>query len=433
MPLERLRRFGLSKGPRDVDRALRFVMRSASANIPVYRRLLEEAGVAAERFRGLEDLPKLPVVRRETLMRDGPLGSRIHRRADPGRLATSLTSGTDGAPVRILMTRTEAFFRKLLLVTAWREALPLRFPQTVIDVGVRSGLGREPEVRWHGPIHLVRVPLPLIRTLEPGVLVRFRRAILAGYPSSLVLLAERLGDASAFLSAKAVATRGEILHAETRARLEAAFRCEVVDFYNCEEIGNVAWQCRADASRLHVNTDACVVEVVDPSGAPLPVGEEGRILVTSLYNCTMPLIRYDLRDRGLLLSSYGDPCPCGCTAPSMGILQGRDDDFVTLTSGARASPREMATVLEQAADGIRTGDFQDMPFKGYQIVQDEPDHVTVRVVPARAGDARLIQPIVDAFQIVDPGMRCTVELTEDLPAAASGKRRKVLSRVVGSA
>ena len=272
VPLERLCRFKLNKTPRDADRALRFVVRSAFASIPAYRRLLGAAGISVPGFRGVKDLPTIPIIRREMLVLDTPLRDRINRRADPAKCVSRLTSGSDGVPVRVIMARTEALFRRLLLIRAWGQTSPLRFPLTVIDVGVGIDLRSELEVRWHGVIRLVRIPLSSISNVGIGFLGRFRRAILSGYPSSLALLAERLGAQSASLSLKMIATRGEILHAEVRNYLEKAFGCKVVDFYNCEEIGNIAWQCATDNSRLHVNTDACVVEIVDESGEPLPNG-----------------------------------------------------------------------------------------------------------------------------------------------------------------
>lgn len=426
----RFRRFELHKTPRDIDRTLRFVVRSASTNIPAYNKLLAEAGASVERFRGARDLPSLPIIQREMLVLDTPMRDRITRKADPMKCVTRLTSGSDGMPVRVFMSRTEALFRRLLLVLAWGQASQLRFPCTVIDVGVRPDLRTELEIHWHGAIRLVRIPPSSIREVNIRFLSRFRNAILAGYPSSLTLLAEHLGcEAAASLSLRMIATRGEILHNQTRTCLEKTFGCKVVDFYNCEEIGNIAWQCAENVGRLHVNTDACVVEIVDRSGKPLPHGTEGGILLTSLYNCTMPIIRYDIQDRGVFLSSFGEQCSCGSCQPSIGLVQGRDDDFVTLTDGTQVSPRLVATILEQTADELRANEGEDALFRRYQIIQDAVDHVTIRIVPAHNLRVALEQPIACSLKKLDPGMRCTVELVAEVPAAMSGKFRKVMRSI----
>ncbi len=428
MSIERLQRYKLAKSVQDVDRTLRFVVRSASENIAAYSRLLNAAGISVEHFQGSEDLPRLPIVAREKLMLDTPISHRISRRADPPRLVSRLTSGSDGMPVQVFMSRTEALFRKLVLFRAWRHVVPFRLPCTVIDVGVTPDLPDTLAVSWHGPIRLVRVPLSRIGGLNPDLLQRYRPVVLGGYPSSLLLLAERLARLHAcppLPSLQMVASRGEILHESARRSLEESFRCLVADFYNCEEVGNIAWQCPAESNRLHINTDACVVEVVDESDVPVAAGVNGRILVTSLYNCTMPLIRYELQDLGHIFPATGTPCKCGSKLPAMGLIQGREDDILILSDGTRASPRWLATALEQSVAQVREDALENVPFRRYEIVQDAPKHVTIRIVPATEEEDRVQQSILRAFREIDAGMDCTVELVSGLPSAASGKARKV--------
>jgi len=421
---ERLRRFRLNKAPSDVDRVLRFVVRSAYANIAAYRRLLDSAAVTVKEIRGVEDLPKLPVVQRDTFFVDTPLAERIHRHADPSKCLRSWTSGTEGIPISVYMSRGEALFRKILLLQAWQRNVPLRFPFTVIDAATSVEPDAEVEVRWQGPIRLVRVPIARLDDVDVVALARHRRAILSGYPTTLTLLLERLGSRSERWPVGLVVSRGEILDNALRASLESVFGCRVMDLYNCEEVGNLAWQCPADRHRLHVNTDACVVEVVDESGVPLPQGTEGRVLVTNLYNCTMPLIRYDLQDRGFLLPASEGPCACGSRRPTMGLVQGREDDLFCLPSGRRISPRLVGTTLEKAANSGGDG-RRDTFYRRYQVLQDAPDHITVRIVPIPGTNPPLEETIASAFRRLDPELRCTLDLVDDLPPAASGKLRKV--------
>ncbi|MFC2081563.1 hypothetical protein ACFLSF_02440 [Candidatus Bipolaricaulota bacterium] len=226
-----------------------------------------------------------------------------------------------------------------------------------------------------------------------------------------------------------IATRGEILHDDTRRALGSAFGCPVFDFYNCEEIGNIAWQCPADSSRMHVNTDSCVVEVVDDDGRQLRQGEVGRIVVTNLYNWTMPLIRYDLQDRGMLLSSHGDRCACGSMNPTMGIVEGRDDDFLLLGDGTHVSPRLVATGFDRAVEQSRPEGYGGALHRGYQIVQDAPNHLTVRVVTVSGMGLPFESRALESLGQIAPGLQCEVLPVETLRSSTVGKFRKVVRQL----
>lgn len=426
MARARLARFLWNKSPRQMNTALRFVVRIAYRDIPVYRRLLGREHDRLESFHGVRDLAKLPVATRDALFLDGPLADRINQRVSLAKCREVVTSGTQGMPVTVHMSRTEDWFRKLLLVRAWGQVTRLRFPLTVLDLGSRLDPGAGVTKGWHGGVHLIRIPLVLRDEEAIDALSGHRRPIVSGYPSSLVWFAERLGPRVSRLHPQMVATRGEILHKDVRRSLENAFGCPVFDFYNSEEIGNIAWQCPMNEDRMHVNSDACVVEVVDEEGRPLPQGKQGRILVTNLYNLTMPLIRYDLQDRGVVLSIHAHRCACGSRNPTIGLVEGRNDDFLQLSDGSRVSPRLLATRFDYEVEASRVPEYQGPMHRGYQIVQDALDHLTVRVVPvARIGlpfEAR----VIDGFISLDAHLRCTVTAVESLKGPESGKFRKVI-------
>jgi len=427
--LERLRRFRLDKTAHDVDRVLGFLVRSAYSNIPAYRRLIDAAGTDAGAIRGVADLEVLPVVRREKLLLDTPLHDRIHQHALPSRCWRGQTSGSQGIPADIYMASSEALFRKLLLVRAWRRGNDLPLPFTVIDVATSILPQADIELRWHGPVRVVRVPIARMDEVNLSRLERFRGAVLSGFPSSLGLLADRLWEQSSRLSIRLVVTRGEILCSDVRSLLERAFRAPVMDFYNCEEAGNMARQCPEDPQILHINTDGCLVEVVDEAGHPVPEGVEGKVLVTCLYNCTMPIIRYDLQDRAIALPYDGERCTCGTRSPSIGLVQGREDDILSLPGGHRVSPRLMATTLERAIRSQGAVAQAGSLYRQYQIVQDGRDHLTVRIIPISGVSPCFEKPIAEAFREIDPDLRTSLSVVDHLPSEPSGKFRKVLRSV----
>lgn len=125
-----------------------------------------------------------------------------------------------------------------------------------------------------------------------------------------------------------------------------AFGCRLAEICNCEEVGNVAWECPRTAGVMHVNSDACVLEIVDEDGRPARSGEGGRVIVTNLFNRTMPFIRYELGDRAALLPSKR--CECGYDGPSMTLVAGRSGDFIRPPSGRRVSLRTIHSLIGAA-------------------------------------------------------------------------------------
>jgi len=429
--VNRFLRFKRGKTPSDVDHTLGFLVRSCHRNVAAYRRLLDGQRVLPQRIRSVADLHRLPIVEREELFRDGSVRDRIHARAQLAHCVRTSTSGSTGFPLAIYMSRSEALYRRLLLLSAWRRFGRLPFPLRVADVGswVGSHSGVEVKRRTGSSVVRISIALPVERQIE--LLVRHQPHVISGYPTALEILADALGAQALHASPTAllpslVATRGELVYEATRRSIESAFGCRVSDFYNCEEVGNVAWECPRDPKTLHVNTDACVVEIVDSEGNPLPAGVEGAVLVTNLYNCTMPFIRYALHDRGVLLPSGGGRCSCGSQSPRMGILGGRDDDYVYLPSGQRVSPRLLATAVLRSFDQLSAERGVDRLFRRFQVVQDAVDHLTILIVPDSDRAIAFEEILAPALRKLHPELRCTVNLVDALPHEPSGKFKKVV-------
>ncbi len=423
-------RFKLGKTPSDVDRTLRHVVGLAASNVPAYRTRLRISGISAALVRGAEDLKLLPVVKKESMFGCAGASDNLHSCAQPSRCVRSSTSGYSGLPIDIFMSKPEAFYRRSLLLAAWRSLAELPLRLRVADVGAWVRNERGYEFARHGPVSILRVSMKLPLQSQLDLIAKYAPHVVTAYPTVLALLAEQSDDPAPIASAKLVATRGEILHAEERALIERAFQCRLADFYNCEEIGNVASECPIDPSVLHVNTDACIIVIVDDCGHPVPMGEEGRILMTNLYNCTMPFIRYEAGDRGQLAAEApGAACACGSRRPRMRLLEGREDDYIILSNGRRLSPRLVGIAIYRAADALSKAGCYERCFRQFQVVQEELDDLKILVVPANQVPKGMQDILCAELLKLHPGLRCEVELVEAIPLEPSGKRKKVLSQV----
>ena len=153
------------------------------------------------------------------------------------------------------------------------------------------------------------------------------------------------------------------------------------------------------------------------------------MIVSNLYNCTMPFVRYDLNDRGVILRLERTRCACGSYQPRMAILRGRDDDYVYLPDRRRVSPRLLATAVNRAFSGLSPRGAFDRHFRRFQVVQDALDHVTVRVIPEADRSVDFQTVIASAMRDLHPELRCSVKVVDDIPLEPSGKFRKVICSI----
>lgn len=200
--------------------------------------------------------------------------------------------------------------------------------------------------------HSIPATLPLrdivrqLNTLQPVVLI--------AYASLLGVLNREAEEGRLRISPRRIVTTSEPLLPEVRAAAEAVFGAPVANCWGTSEGGVLATGCW-QSEGMHLNEDLVLVEPIDHDGRPVPPGELApKVLITNLYNTTMPLIRYELTDEVTVLE---EPCPCGASTSRIADVQGRTDDLFTYR-GVTVHPHAIRSVLTRCS-GIG----------GYQVVQ----------------------------------------------------------------
>jgi phenylacetate-CoA ligase len=163
-----------------------------------------------------------------------------------------------------------------------------------------------------------------------------------------------------------------------RDELEASLGLTALNVYGLSEIvgPGVSAECPEGRAGLHVMEDHFLVEVIDPSsGEPLPDGEDGELVFTTLTKEALPLLRYRTGD---IASLTREPCACGRTLARMSAVRGRHDDMLIIR-GVNLYPSQFEEVLLRV-DGLAPH---------YQLVVERPvdlDELTVRCEPSGDGD-----------------------------------------------
>jgi phenylacetate-CoA ligase len=279
-----------------------------------------------------------------------------------------------------------------------------------------------------GPVRLTRIPGNAAIGKQVELYVRSAPQLLEGYAGCLELLARELRTRRTYPRPRWVISRGEVLAPAAQELLRHVFDCPVANFYNSEEIGNMAWECADRPGILHVNSDACILELVDERGEAVPPGTEGRVVVTNLYNRTMPFLRYDIGDHATWDDSRPHRCSCGAATPTLASIDGRTDDFILTPDGRRISPLiVLTTVLNACArvtpEGAHVGQVQQ-----FQVVQESQGEAEVRIVPRGSLPPRLDYRMREEFGKLHQGFRIQISIVDSIPSGPSGKLKRIVSR-----
>lgn len=245
--------------------------------------------------------------------------------------------------------------------------------------------------------------------------MRAKRVVyVLGYASSIYALARnvhRLRLKPPRL--RCVISNAEPLYDHQREMIAESFKCPVVDTYGMAEIVAAGSEC--SGGRMHLWPEVGLVEVVDEQqDLAVPEGGVGRFVCTGLLNADMPLIRYEVGDRGSIRPS--GECECGRRLPVITSLEGRLDDVLVLRDGREVGRLDPV---------FKT----DLPIEEAQIVQDSVDHIRVRVVPAAGFGSAVADKIISRLADRVGDVHIEVEQVTAIERTGAGKFRAVVSHV----
>jgi phenylacetate-CoA ligase len=420
-------RFLPRKNKKDVDRSIRYIVSSAYKNVPFYRKSFNRAGVDPLSIRGVDDLPRLPIVTRLDLMAGGP-AEYLRRGLSPEQLNIRHTTGTTGTPMIIHKNRMEEAFRKITTIDAYRRNVSLTWPLVFVDVGPERKDGVTEIVTRLGPMTIIRLFRIMPMEQQIDILMRIQPTIMAGRPSSFWELASSLREKAIVPPVPQLMMCGaELLFPNVRKLMENVFRSRVVDYYGCEEAGNIAWECPENPGLMHPNTATVWIEAVDQQGNPSPSGIEGNLIITNLYNSSMPFIRYEMGDRGTMMEP--GHCRCGFNGPVMRLTEGRSENFIVLPDGREVTPRLIYEVVNSAFPHDTPGWSIIEAIRTFQIIQETNDLIVVRVVPGPAYSESLWRAVEENLRCLHPAMRLKVVIVGDLRPEPGKKFHMVLGKL----
>ena len=313
--------------------------------MPLHRERLDAAGIGNGGIRSLDEVTRLPFTVKSDLRDHYPFGMFARKPSELARLHAS--SGTTGKPTVVGYTQndlehwSELMARSLFAAGARRgDVVHNAYGYGLFTGGLGAHAGAE---RLGGVV----VPVSGGSTeRQVALIIDFGARVLCATPSYALAIAEVAEQQGVDLrrSALSIGMFGaEPWSAAMRREIELRLGLRAIDIYGLSEImgPGVACECEFQTG-LHGWEDQFLFEVIDPdTGSPVPEGQAGELVITTLAKEALPMLRYRTRD---ITSITTAPCECGRTHLRILRVTGRNDDML-IVRGVNVYPSQLEAVL----------------------------------------------------------------------------------------
>ncbi|MDT8423076.1 MAG: phenylacetate--CoA ligase [Desulfuromonadales bacterium] len=400
-----------------------------SVAVPLYREKFSAAKVETAQIKSLDDLRRLPFTLKQDLRDNYPYGMFAVPLDEIVRIHAS--SGTTGKPTVVGYTRRDIDIWAELMARAFAAAGSHR--GDVIHNAYGYGLFTGGLGAHYGAERLGASVIPMSggNTKKQIMIMKdFGSTVLTCTPSYALYLAEAALEEG--IDIRKLPLRIGIHGAEPwseqmRSEIEEKLGIKAIDIYGLSEIlgPGVAIECVEEQHGLHIWEDHFIPEIINPeTGEPVPAGEKGELVITTITKEGIPLIRYRTRDITRLIV---EPCTCGRTHVRLERMSGRSDDMLIIR-GVNVFPSQIESVLF-SIEGIEPH---------YQLIVDRADNLDTLEVQVEVNE----QTFSDEIKVLQNlshhitkdikdllGVTCKVRLVEPKSIARSeGKAQRVIDK-----
>ena len=347
---------------RFIDELFSHRVRNTFSTIPFYREHLAAQGLTPDDFRGISDLPKLPVADRFTIQsRDAEMFVSAAALA-AGLPTPAYTSGTSGEPVKLYASRDFYIASFHLMQLAYGGSAPFTAScLSEVDKALPEQDGCQ--VHFIARSNSVSQLYDRLREIGPQV------ALLG--PRRWRKLVEQYGHGLAGLNLVVAGSAGAASTPEERAYLSTFVGCPVVDMYGATELGGAVFEC--PQGREHVLAHHNYLEILDDDDRPTAPGEPGHLVWTALDNSIMPFIRYRIGDTGEF--AVDQECGCDWNGPVVQGIGGKTREKIVFAGGMTVSAYRLNVAVHRTPGPPL--------FDDYRFRQEEFDLISLSAVRSR--------------------------------------------------
>lgn len=356
------------------DSKLQKLVKHCYETVPYYTKMFDRLGIKPEQIKSREDLKVLPVLTKQIIREN--YEDLFSKAISPKRWRKSSTGGSTGMPLKFCTDSTEWSSWKASTLRAW-EWYGLHLGDKIFSLGGSSINKRKATFTFKGLYDRIIMrnykyssadvsDESMQRNYEAFMMLKPKAV--RGYGSALYIFARYIEKMDLPLSpVKVVLTTGEVLMPEYRRKLEEVFGAPVYDAYGAGDGGILSHEC-VKREGLHITEEACIIEITDKEGVPLPDGEVGYVCTTDLDNYVFPFLRYHVGDMAYLKK---EPCTCGRHTRLIGEVMGRAGKLIYNKQGVPISPTVLPMMFYPELNYHNT-EFQKVYYKidKFQIRQD---------------------------------------------------------------
>ena len=323
------------------EKKLRSVVNNAYHNVQFYHDKFKANNIHPSDIKTIKDLDKLPIITKKDL-KSQETERLIATGYDITTLKKGRTSGSTGNPLHLYFNNQEDEWRKTIYMRAnvscgQRPRDSWVFVSSPHHFGDTTGIQRKLGIFAQKVVSVftdVEDQIAYVRKEKPD--------ILDGYSSALVHLAKEVKRKDITdINPRIMFGTADFIDKTSQKLMEDVFGAPFLDQYGCSEIDRSAWKC-PEKTGYHMDVDSVITQFVDDEGEQVALGEQGEVIFTSLFNHTMPFIRYAVGDMGIALD---DECTCNRNLPLMDIKTGRKDSFILTPDGKVISPYEFMIAM----------------------------------------------------------------------------------------
>lgn len=406
------------------ERQLQHIINYSYKYVPFYRSLFDSLDLKPTDIKGIEDLEKLPILTKNeinshwddfkpTILNDISYYNRS-------------TGGSTGTPLKYRITKFERFLDGASIYKGWGFGGYELGDRMVLlggsSIGIRNidNLSANLEKKFHEYTRNIKMLSSFDmddKAMEKYITIinSFKPYYIYGYVSSIYFLSKWIEKNNIHIcQIKGIFTMAEKLQPHMRSQIEKIFGCDVYDNYGLNDGGVHAFEC-SEHRGLHIATERSIMEIVNENGDQLKNGD-GRIIATSLYNYSMPFIRYETGDLGTITE---DVCPCGRGYKLLKEVVGRTVDILITPEGKNIHGQFFLHIFWKYSKGI----------KEYQVVQNKLDNIIIKIVPEDGFDNTQLDLIRETIRKKSRGWIVEFKFVDLIERTKAGKYKFVINEL----